>query len=254
MHYALASLIVTSAMAAAALSFAQPVDGPSAVLFDQPNLQGGSVTVVQGSSNLDARGFAGRAMSGHFDGEWTLCDRPDFSGRCQTVSGDVSDLGELGLALHVVSLRAGESSQASAAAGPEEAAANGDVAVGVLQGQGDEGGQGPYSEQEAYRGPVASQEPVASAGQGGANPVSVSPQADHSSQPPGAYFEPRPDPDRAVNGYSVIFFPRPNHAGANLQGQSRAAADGFCRDQGLGPALYYDESNGALSDLLCRRN
>jgi hypothetical protein len=248
MQYALASLIVTSVMTAAALSFAQPMDGPTAVLFDQPNLQGGSVTVVQGSSNLDARGFAGRAMSGHFDGEWTVCDRPDFSGRCQTVSGDVSDLGELGLALHVVSLRAGESSEANAGVGPEEAAVNGDVAVGVLHGQGDNDGQAQYSDQGPYRAEVAS------ADQGGTHLTAPAPQEDLRTQPPGAYFEPRPDPDRAVNGYSVIFFPRPNHAGADLQGQSRAAADGFCRDQGLGPALYYDESNGALSDLLCRRN
>src|SRR5215472_8791485 len=76
-----------------------------ATLFDQPNFHGASVTIVEGSPDLAVRGFAGRAMSGRFEGDWTLCDSPGLDGRCASVSGDVADLAAVGLAHRVVSLR-----------------------------------------------------------------------------------------------------------------------------------------------------
>ena len=47
------------------------------------------------------------AMSGHCDGAWTICERPAFHGHCETVSGDVPDLAQVGLSRRVGSLRQG---------------------------------------------------------------------------------------------------------------------------------------------------
>jgi hypothetical protein len=51
----------------------------------------------------------------------------------------------------------------------------------------------------------------------------------------------------------VIFFVRPQRGGQDVPGDGRAAADGFCREQNLGPALYYDIDGRSLRDVLCRR-
>src|SRR5579885_2648025 len=91
---------------------AQPEEGARAILFDQPNFQGTSITIVERSTDLAAQSFAGRAMSGHFDGDWTVCDAPQYRGHCEEVSGDVANLADVGLGGPIASLR-----QADATAG-----------------------------------------------------------------------------------------------------------------------------------------
>lgn len=72
-----------------------------------------------------------------------------------------------------------------------------------------------------------------------------------------------------VEGRSVVFFGRPNVNGSDIAAGGPASADFFCRQAGLGGAVYFDESqqspralgaNGeeqrnvrVLRDVLCRR-
>ena len=60
--------------------------------------------------------------------------------------------------------------------------------------------------------------------------------------------------DQGVAGHSVIFFIRPQQDGADIPSQGRRTADDFCRDQNLGPALYYDSDARILRDVVCRRD
>jgi hypothetical protein len=202
-------------------SFAQPSNndgGQRAILFDQPNFQGTSITIVQRSADLEAQGFAGRAMSAHFDGDWTICDAPGYRGRCQTVAGDVTDLGAIGLSRRLTSLRQSVPDTAADASG--------------------RGGEDEYYDRGAApsgkRAPAAEEAP---------------PPIRHSPAPTTAAIV-----DQGVAGHSVIFFVRPQRGGADVEGQGRAAADAFCRDQNLGPALYYDTDSATLRDILCRRD
>jgi len=219
-------LAAACAALAAPAALAQPNNdgGQRAILFDQPNFQGASITIVQRSPDLGVQGFAGRAMSAHFDGDWTICDAPGYRGRCQTVAGDVTDLGDIGLARRLTSLRQSVSDTA-----PDERSSD----------AGRRGGEDEYYD----RGAAPSGERA--------------PAAPEAPPPPGSRG---PSPaqaaviDQGIAGHSVIFFVRPQHGGADVQGQGRAAADAFCREQSLGPALYYDTDGATLRDVLCRRD
>ncbi|HEX7758506.1 MAG TPA: beta/gamma crystallin-related protein [Caulobacteraceae bacterium] len=78
----------------------------TATLFEYPDFQGRSYTVYGGNRGLGPTGFEDRAMSGHFDGAWVICEDDDFQGRCATVSGDVRNLDRLDLGHSVSSLQA----------------------------------------------------------------------------------------------------------------------------------------------------
>jgi hypothetical protein len=216
-----------AAISVAMPAFAQPNNdgGGRAILFDQPNFQGTSITIVQGSPNLESQGFAGRAMSGHFDGDWTACDAANYRGHCQPVTGDVTDLAAVGLSRRLTSLRSGEP---SADASDQDAPA---------PGAGERSGEDEYYDRGATS-PARDE-----TGGGGAQ----APQTHATGAP-------APVPDQGVAGHSVIFFVRPQHDGADVQGAGRQAADAFCRDQNLGPALYYDVDARTLRDVLCRRD
>jgi hypothetical protein len=202
MKPALIGCLVGGVLTLAASALAQPETRIArAVLFDQPNFQGRSITIAQGSADLTAQGFAGMAMSGHFDGPWTICADPAFRGHCETVSGDMTDLSQVGLSRRVDSLRQGADQDAAS----------------------DGGGQDSYYD-----------------------------------RPPPA---PRADPEdgrafanQGVAGHTVVFFYRPQRAGADIPGQGHDLADAFCRDQGLGPALYYATDGVILRDVLCQRD
>src|SRR5215831_11917177 len=112
-------LAAGSAAALVGMANAQPAGGgPQAVLFDQPNFQGRSITIVEGAPDLSRWGFAARAMSARFEGDWTVCDAPDLDGRCASVSGDVADLAQTGLP-RILSLGEGDAGDV----GDERAAA-----------------------------------------------------------------------------------------------------------------------------------
>ncbi len=75
--------------------------------------------------------------------------------------------------------------------------------------------------------------------------------------------------DGSAQGPTTVFFPSPTIRGADVAAWTPRAADGFCRAQGLGAAVYFDQSQRlpravdiegrpvgegpVLRDLLCRR-
>jgi hypothetical protein len=74
------------------------------VLFDNRGFGGQSRTVERDASILS--GFGNRAESLRvFGGMWDICDRPNFEGRCITVSGDMQDLSPIGFSNQIQSVR-----------------------------------------------------------------------------------------------------------------------------------------------------
>jgi hypothetical protein len=222
---------------------AQP-SGARATLFDQPNFQGASVTIVEGSPDLAARGFAGRAMSGRFEGDWTLCDSPGLDGRCASVSGDVADLAAVGLGRRVISLRESEGEDRYASEDRENGA------------RADDGGRADRdspadANDEHVPGPQTTQAPPPAP-----VPPPTSQQYAEGSAPAGAGG---PSAAAAVArregeaGRSAVFFAQPKRGGADIEVDAQGPANQFCSAQGLGPALYYDTDGRDLRDVLCRR-
>ncbi|MFI4935224.1 MAG: beta/gamma crystallin-related protein [Caulobacterales bacterium] len=215
---ALAAGGALAALAAGSLAAQPYAGGGRAILFDQPNFQGRSITILQGSPNLAGQGFASLARSGHFDGDWTACDAAEYRGHCETVSGDVNDLDSVGLGERLTSLRQGVTSD-------EDRDSDRSERVTRNSGQDQD-----YDNRQAH--------------------------AD-ADQPQGVrrpWREPEaPGVQQGVAGHSAIFFIRPERNGADITGEGRQAADAFCRDRDLGPALYYDTDAGSLRDVLCRR-
>jgi len=83
-------------------------DGPPrAVLYEDADFRGRSVTVVGDTPDLVPHGFNDRVSSVRLLGRarWQLCSDAHFRGNCRTVEGDVRDLVPLGLNDAVSSLR-----------------------------------------------------------------------------------------------------------------------------------------------------
>ena len=223
-------LAAGSAAALVGMANAQPVGGgPQAVLFDQPNFQGPSITVVEGAPDLGRWGFAGRAMSARFEGDWTVCDAPDLDGRCATVGGNVADLSRIG-APRILSL--GEASQdatQAAAAGPDSAARL--VPANAPAGK-------------------AAAPPTPVAPKAGAPPTQLASAGPRDGSAAAAT-------DVAVQGEAgrgAVFFAKPTRGGAEVAIDVQGPANQFCHDQGLGAAVYFDTDGHVLRDVLCRRS
>ena len=214
----LALVGLASALFGTSATLAQP-PAASAVLFDAPNFHGRSVRVSGAMSDLRRWDFARRAMSAHFDGDWIVCEGPRFTGRCVTVIGDLADLVPEGLDRRIASLRQADPGQPAPA----------DVGSGA-----------PPPAAEADDGYFD---------RGGPTTPAAAPQ--ETLPPAAAYAGPV---DHGVAGHSSVFFIRPQRDGADITGEGRPAADAFCRDQGLGPVLYYDTDGHVLRDVLCRRD
>lgn len=219
--------LATMLSAAAGAAFAQPDDDPDydhAILFDRPGLRGQSITIVRSSPNLGYQSFAGRAASGHFDGEWRLCSATDYGGVCQTISGDVPDLRQLGLGSGLVSLR-----QTAGGVPPmmSDSAPEGDDGY-YDRGQGPQGPGGPYVDRRVA-------------------PIQAVPEP-----PPGPAPEAGPD-DGGILGTGVVFFPHPQVNGADVPAAVRGSAYRFCHAHHLGGAVYFGVQNGDLRDLVCKR-
>jgi hypothetical protein len=71
------------------------------VVFEGANFTGRRVTIGDARNSL--LGSAGSLQV--VGGRWQLCDRPDFSGNCVMVNGDVPNIAELNLRGRVASLR-----------------------------------------------------------------------------------------------------------------------------------------------------
>jgi len=255
MKSVLLTLMASTAMLAAQ-AVADPAGGPRATLYDRPELQGDSITITGGSSNLDAQQFAGRAMSGHSDGEWTVCEGPDFGGRCQVVSGDIHDMSDVGLAQRVISLHAGEPDAQEALAAPPPAPSGPPQAAASEAQPSAQMDQGPSDQAQAEVQPseLGQAEADMAVGVRHRSDAGQDDEARNEMQPADQNQTAAANTDfsRGAAGHQVIFFARPMRAGSDVDGQG--SADAFCRDQGLGPALYYDTDDGALRDLVCRRD
>ncbi|MGA0599997.1 beta/gamma crystallin-related protein [Caulobacter sp. KR2-114] len=119
-----------------------------AILYEYPHFQGRSYVVYGGNRGLGPTGFEDRAMSGRFDGPWTVCEDDDFQGHCETVSGDVGNFDRLGLGHEISSLHA--------VRGGGEDWRGGDGRGGDWRGEGWRGGgAGPYGDYGRPRGRTA---------------------------------------------------------------------------------------------------
>jgi hypothetical protein len=74
-------------------------------LYSDPNFSGRSVDITEHTSSLVAYNFNddARSIEVH-SGNWTLCQHDDFRGRCETISGDISDLRRISLTAQITSL------------------------------------------------------------------------------------------------------------------------------------------------------
>jgi hypothetical protein len=77
---------------------------PTLTLFESRDLQGGAFELDHPDRSLSETGGRGRSLSAR-GGLWEICDRPDFGGRCVTVSGDVPDLRPYGMSNRIASAR-----------------------------------------------------------------------------------------------------------------------------------------------------
>jgi hypothetical protein len=73
------------------------------VLYDRDRYRGGSRTIDAAEGSLG--GFGNRAQSLQVIGTWQLCDGPNFTGRCVTVSQNVPNLSSYGMTNRVSSAR-----------------------------------------------------------------------------------------------------------------------------------------------------
>jgi hypothetical protein len=265
-------LAAGSAAALVGMANAQPVGGggPRAILFDQPNFQGRSVTIVEGSPDLATWGFAARAMSARFEGEWTVCEAPELDGRCATLSGDVADLTQTGLR-GVVSLGEGatESGRASVATtgASERANPNGDAGAKDEQtadaaSGGRNGAFGPppppAPPQAAEPHPSAAPPAEAQAAEAPPPPAATPAASAHAQLTLAGNAEATASGDAQAApsgaGRSAVFFANPTRGGAKVGVDVQGPANQFCREQGLGPAVYFDTDGRVLRDVLCRRS
>jgi hypothetical protein len=250
-------LAAGSAAAFFGMANAQP-SGPRAVLFDQPNFQGRSITIVDGTPDLGRWGFAGRVMSAQFEGDWTVCDAPDLDGQCASVRGAVADLGQTGLR-RVVSLggtaqedeagddaRSAPTRYAMADEAPRTARAGADAAGDEIVPRPRSSGppEPPPAAVAAAPGPAAASAAVA------APAPSAPPAAQAAAAPPAASLA---SVTAADAGRSAVFFATPTRGGSQVAVDVQGPANQFCHDQGLGAAVYADTDGRVLRDVLCRR-
>jgi beta/gamma crystallin len=285
---AYALLVAGSAAALVGVANAQPSGGaPRAVLYDQPDFQGRSITVVDGSPDLRQWGFAARAMSAKFEGDWTVCDQPDLDGWCATVQGDVPDLSETGLR-RIMSLSEGRTDEVAARDDEDQDARPGDEDRSFKiphppvppPPPTDDAQAGDGSADAAEPSPIVAPpaKPAAPAMNQVAMAVPPSPPALGAPPAPGAppaattqaiaYVAPptaapptaAPGPATTVaqsvqanEGRSAVFFGNPTRAGADITVDLQGPANLFCHEQNLGSAVYFDTDGHVLRDVLCRR-
>jgi hypothetical protein len=255
----------------------------SLTLYEQPDYRGASVTFYGDNANIGSTGFSNRAQSAQVVGSWRVCAGGGYRNRCETLSGNIRDLGPYGLSRQVGSAqRLG----ADAAPSPRYDAP---PTVGRYEPPtvyplppAQARSAAPYAPPTDPYGayldspgrPYQQPEPApyqpgysdARPGYGPADPY-------YDYQPPAAdtpYGAPYDAAETGrVEGQTAVFFPRPILSGQDVSALRPGAADAFCRAQGLGAALYFDPnqrsarsvgldrrpvgSGPVLRDVLCRR-
>jgi hypothetical protein len=278
-------LAAGSAAALAGMAHAQPGwSGPRAILFEQPNFQGRSVTIVEGSPNLGDGSLAARAMSARFEGDWTVCDAPDLDGRCVSARGDVADLAQIGIR-RIVSLGDDTPNAAQSDTRREADAATTDANApserSISEAADDEqvpgaraGGRYGSYDNAPPAPPTAAAQPVGPAPAVMAQAAEAPPAAalaatatQGAPRDPGGMqqvaFTPAPAAGPSANavaqavqsdaGPAAVFFAKPMRGAAEVPIDAQGPANQFCRDQGLGPAVYFDTDGRVLRDVVCRR-
>ena len=176
-------------------------------------------------------------------GAATLYELPNFQGRSVTITDSAADLGRW---------RFNDRAQSARFEGRWRVCEH-DQFKGRCQEI-----SGPVADLTTYGlfGQISSMEPAYRPGGGGGFPG------------PGGGYPPPGRDARGIEGARTVFFPRPTIDGIDVAAGDRAA-DGYCRRQGLGPAVWFDSSERAsqavtpvgqfvgrstvIRDLLCRK-
>ena len=271
-------LLAALAAAAAALplpSGAQVQRPYSLTLYDQPDYRGGSVTYYGDNANIGSTGFATRARSAQVRGTWRLCEGGGYRNRCEVMNFNIRDLAAYGLA--------GRVGSAQLVGGPAR------PATPLYEPTYTQ----PYPRPVPYTAPVRSYSYTSRTYTGPT--ATYSPPATYAYEVPDytppavdvpaevyapaystapVYSAPDPYPAAATfdrtEGGTAVFFAEPRVRGAEVSAWAPRSADDFCRAQGLGAALYFDQGRRAprsvdvggravgegpvLKDVLCRRS
>jgi hypothetical protein len=293
--------ILAALVAAAAAGLALPAQAQaqrqfSLTLYDQPDYRGGSVTFYGDNANIGSTGFTARARSAQVRGEWRLCEGGGYRNRCEVLSANVRDLSAYGLAGRVGSAQL---LSGSAAIDPPRSEPRYPGADRDTYGQAPSPYPAPAYPDQRYAPPAPYAGPYGPA----PYPADRSERDASDYAPPAVDAPPRGGPDRFADrdapyagaqaprgeggyppapyasndfgddraeGRTAVFFANPRLRGQEISAWSGRAADGFCRAQGLGTAIYFDQSQRArraadldgrpvgegpvLRDVLCRRN
>jgi hypothetical protein len=258
----------------------------SLTLYEYPDYRGASVTFYGDAPQVGSTGFADRAQSAQVIGTWRVCSGGGFRNRCEVLTGNVRNLSSFGLSRQVGSAQRLSDQAAAPLPAPRYEGPTPYTPPPVSYPPAAEvyplsparpypGYQPPYAGAGApYDGPYSDARP----GYGSETYPSYSDYSAPALDAPGgayaqdygAYGGGTAPGLELFNGQSSVFFPRPHIGGVEVSATGVRAADGFCRNQGLGVSLYFDASRRSgrsmgpdgrmmgpgpvLSDVLCRRS
>lgn len=94
---------------------------PMLVLYENTNFRGRSATFYGTADNLRFEGFDDRARSAEITGEWTLCEGPNMTGRCERFTSDIPDLSRFAMANAISSLEPAQATPAYSPGFPDPA-------------------------------------------------------------------------------------------------------------------------------------
>ena len=249
----------------------------SLTLYELPDYRGASVTFYGDNANIGSTGFSDRAQSAQVIGTWRLCTGGGYRNRCEVVSGNIRNLDQYGLGRQVGSAqRLGADAPPAPRYEPAPSTRyEPPTAYPLPPAQPRTDSYPPPAQPYAppYEQPYAPGYSDARPGYGPNDPYyDYTPPAVDVPYGAGApYAAPGYDAPAAggVDGETASFFPRPTLNGMDVSAFRPGAADGFCRSQGLGPAVYFDQAQRSprsvgvdmrpvgpgpiLRDVLCRR-
>ena len=240
-----AALVAGASLMAAHQAAAQ--SEPSITLYDQPNYRGGSATFYRSTGNLDDTHFNDRALSAQIRGTWRVCENASLKGHCEVLTGNLPDLGVVGMQGRISSLEP--------VAGPNYGGGYRSTPMPAPTPPPPPAYADRYQDNNRYPDNRYPDD------RGGRYP-------DDRNQPPPP--PPRADFDtNGVQGRSSVFFARPSLGGQDVAAVRTRAADEFCRRVGLAGAIFFDQSEQSrravdldgryvgnapvLRDVLCRR-
>lgn len=100
-------LVMAGALLLAVASAAEShANATTVVVYDQPNFKGRALTLATATPDLAKHGFDKQVASLAIEGagDWVLCERKNYAGRCVRVQGKAGDLSLLQMNGRVSSL------------------------------------------------------------------------------------------------------------------------------------------------------